>query len=57
MTFFPWEVPRCLPDADFWLEQGFDFESFRPRATATDHSLAHIRLDSVLECLLGDKLK
>ena len=57
MTFFPGEVPRCLPDADFWLKQGFDFESFRPRATATDHSLAHIRLDSALEFLLGDKLK
>ncbi len=57
MTFFPGEVPRHLPNADFWLKQGFDFESFRPRETATDQPVAHIRLYSALEFLLGDKLK
>ncbi|HGJ5872508.1 MAG TPA: YcjX family protein [Arsenophonus apicola] len=57
MTFFPGEVPRRLPNADFWLKQGFDFESFLPRETATDQPVAHIRLDSALEFLLGDKLK
>uniref|UniRef100_A0A3B0LV05 Uncharacterized protein n=1 Tax=Arsenophonus endosymbiont of Trialeurodes vaporariorum TaxID=235567 RepID=A0A3B0LV05_9GAMM len=46
-----------MPNADFWLKQGFDFESFRPREIATDQPVAHIRLDSALEFLLGDKLK
>ncbi|MDR0219292.1 MAG: YcjX family protein [Enterobacteriaceae bacterium] len=56
LTFFPGEVPQRLPSHDFWQTQGFNFESFRPRQTNIDAPLPHIRMDSALEFLLGDKL-
>ncbi|MEX0446684.1 YcjX family protein [Xenorhabdus sp. SGI246] len=56
LTFFPGEVPQRLPDNDFWQKQGFNFESFRPRQVNIDESLPHIRMDSAMEFLLGDKL-
>ncbi|PHM67013.1 hypothetical protein Xsto_00668 [Xenorhabdus stockiae] len=56
LTFFPGEVPQRLPSNDFWQKQGFNFESFRPRQISIDASLPHIRMDSAMEFLLGDKL-
>ncbi|NRN27626.1 YcjX family protein [Photorhabdus heterorhabditis] len=57
LTFFPGEVPRCLPRDDFWQKQGFCFEEFLPRQVNADTPLPHVRLDTVLEFLLGDKVK
>ncbi|NHB88805.1 YcjX family protein [Photorhabdus tasmaniensis] len=57
LTFFPGEVPRCLPEDNFWQKQGFGFEEFSPRQVNIDTPLPHIRLDTVLEFLLGDKVK
>nr|WP_314265409.1 YcjX family protein [uncultured Moellerella sp.] len=57
LTFYPGEVPQRLPNSDFWQKQGFNFENFRPRITPIDQALPHIRMDSALEFLLGDKLK
>lgn len=54
--FFPGDVPTSLPDADFWAHQGFNFASFRPRPM-TSTALDHIRMDSALDWLLGDKLQ
>ncbi|PHM47481.1 YcjX family protein [Xenorhabdus miraniensis] len=56
MTFFPGEVPQRLPNSDFWQKQGFNFESFRPKQVNVDTPLPHIRMDSAMEFLLGDKL-
>ncbi len=56
-TIFPGEVPARLPDAIFWQQQGFHFEQFRPRSTEIGSPLPHIRLDAVMEFLLGDKLR
>ncbi|PHM38124.1 YcjX family protein [Xenorhabdus innexi] len=56
LTFFPGEVPQRLPGNDFWQKQGFNFESFRPRQVSIDAPLPHIRMDSAMEFLLGDKL-
>ncbi|WP_446469182.1 YcjX family protein [Xenorhabdus stockiae] len=56
LTFFPGEVPQRLPSNDFWQKQGFNFESFRPRQVSIDAPLPHIRMDSAMEFLLGDKL-
>ncbi|WP_426577475.1 YcjX family protein [Xenorhabdus stockiae] len=56
LTFFPGEVPQRLPSNDFWQRQGFNFESFRPRQVSIDAPLPHIRMDSAMEFLLGDKL-
>ncbi|MTC60842.1 YcjX family protein [Providencia rustigianii] len=57
MTFYPGDVPKRLPNEQFWQHQGFQFENFRPRPTPLDQPLPHIRMDSALEFLLGDKLK
>lgn len=57
LTFYPGEVPKRLPNQQFWQQQGFQFENFRPRQTPIDQPLPHIRMDSALEFLLGDKLK
>ncbi|MCG3461832.1 YcjX family protein [Xenorhabdus bovienii] len=56
LTFFPGEVPQRLPNSDFWQKQGFNFESFRPKQVNVDTPLPHIRMDSAMEFLLGDKL-
>ncbi|PLR41629.1 hypothetical protein CYR55_02015 [Chimaeribacter californicus] len=57
LTVFPGEVPARLPGGAFWQQQGFRFEQFRPPALAVDTPLPHIRLDAVMEFLLGDKLR
>ncbi|NDK98059.1 YcjX family protein [Photorhabdus bodei] len=57
LTFFPGEVPRRLPEDNFWQKQGFAFEEFSPCPVNVDTPLPHIRLDTVLEFLVGDKVK
>ncbi len=57
VTLFPGEVPARLPNAAFWQQQGFQFERFCPHPTDAGSPLAHIRLDTALEFLLGDKLR
>ena len=57
MTMFPGEVPKKLPDAAYWQNNGFDFTSFRPMPSASDEPMKHIRLDKALDYLIGDKLK
>ncbi|WP_428943117.1 YcjX family protein [Pantoea sp. FN060301] len=57
LTVYPGEVPPRLPGHAFWQEQGFHFEQFRPQDADVDRPLPHIRLDSALEFLLGDKLR
>ncbi|PYA26856.1 YcjX family protein, partial [Serratia marcescens] len=57
LTVFPGEVPARLPGPAFWQSQGFHFDEFRPRAMSVDSPLPHIRLDAVMEFLLGDKLR
>ncbi|MGM0544594.1 MAG: YcjX family protein [Pseudomonadota bacterium] len=52
---YPGDVPPRLPTHDFWHQQGFDFPSFRPMDTQSD-ALAHIRMDAVIDWLIGDKL-
>ncbi|RLV59324.1 YcjX family protein [Parashewanella curva] len=59
LRIFPGEVPRTLPQADFWQKQGFQFNNFQPPisfANAQKLQLEHIRLDHLLQYLLGDKL-
>jgi predicted YcjX-like family ATPase len=57
LTVFPGEVPARLPGPAFWQQQGFHFDEFRPRVMSVDSPLPHIRLDAVMEFLLGDKLR
>lgn len=57
LLVYPGDVPARLPSASFWQQQHFDFESFRPRVSAPDEPLPHIRMDAAMEFLLGDKLR
>ena len=57
LTFYPGEVPSRLPAPGFWQTQGFRFEAFRPAEMDINAPLPHIRMDSALEFLLGDKLR
>ncbi|MDA0147770.1 YcjX family protein [Vibrio sp. LaRot3] len=57
MTVFPGEVPKKLPQANYWQQSGFEFTAFRPLQSDVDDPLPHIRMDKALEYLIGDKLK
>ena len=61
LTLYPGDVPSSLPKADFWQQQGFNFASFLPPNVThlADNSplYEHVRLDHLLEYLLGDKLR
>lgn len=58
---FPGEVPPTMPRGDDWDDQRFDFRRFAPRRLAVRGNGAgeghgHVRLDQVLEALIGDRL-
>lgn len=57
LVVYPGAVPARLPSAEFWQQQGFSFDEFRPLPMRLDMPLPHIRLDAVMEFLIGDKLK
>ncbi|MCM2130866.1 YcjX family protein [Larsenimonas rhizosphaerae] len=54
VLLFPGDVPSTLPDETFWARQGFSFTPFHP-ARHTSGALPHIRMDALLDWLLGDK--
>lgn len=56
VTLFPGEVPSECPAEGFWQQQGFDFPKLSPPARDKRSALPHIRMDQVLEFVLGDKL-
>lgn len=55
LTYLPPEPPSRMLNKSEWPAHGFEFLSFSPLPT-TDKQLKHIRLDHVLQYLLGDKL-
>ena len=55
-TLFPGQVPQQCPPAEFWQQQGFGFPNFRPPVNQSGGALPHIRMDQILEHLLGDKM-
>ncbi|KAF7775313.1 hypothetical protein PCIT_a1477 [Pseudoalteromonas citrea] len=56
ITFLPPEPPSHRLSRAQWPAQGFDFLSFAP-LPAQAGCLSHVRLDHVLQFLLGDKLR
>lgn len=57
---FPGEVPAHWPDRRFWQQEGaggFGFIALRPPRLARGETMPHLRLDQMLEFLLGDKLQ
>jgi len=58
LTLFPGLVPSQLPDQDYWQNNHFNFVEFAPQVkTNPCQPLPHIRMDQVLQFLLGDKMK
>jgi len=57
ITVFPGSVPSKLPEESFWEKKGFNYIDFAPQEACSRHqSLPHIRLDQVMQFLLGDKM-
>ncbi|ALS97829.1 YcjX family protein [Lacimicrobium alkaliphilum] len=56
VMLYPGDVPSCCPQGDFWQAQKFDFPAFAPPKRNPMSALPHIRMDQLLEFLLGDKL-
>lgn len=56
VTLFPGDVPNKLPQTSFWEQTGFAFEQFAPPHIDFGENLPHLRMDWVLQFLLGDKL-
>lgn len=56
VTLFPGEIPKDLPTGEFWQNNPFKFVCFEP-PKKIDKTLGHIRMDHVIEYLLGDKLR
>jgi len=58
MTIFPGSVPCKLPDDKFWKQSSFNFIAFSPENPVAIHEcLPHLRMDQVMQFLLGDKMK
>ncbi len=58
ITLFPGAVPSNIPTKDYWQSRQFNYLAFSPIESTLEHqSLPHLRMDQVLEFLLGDKIK
>ncbi|MBH0016031.1 YcjX family protein [Pseudoalteromonas sp. NGC95] len=55
LTYLPPQPPSRMLNKNEWPAQGFEFLSFSPMPSP-DKQLKHIRLDHVMQYLLGDKL-
>ena len=56
MTYLPAQPPMRPLAIEEWPQHGFQFPAFYPDI-GTNNGIRHIRLDHVMEFLLGDKLK
>jgi uncharacterized protein len=57
VTLYPGDVPSKLPNAQFWQDTGFNFCDFSPQKQSSNEPLPHIRIDTALDFLIGDKLQ
>lgn len=58
ITLFPGTVPTSVPNEDYWQSAQFNYIAFAPMESTKAHqSLPHLRMDQVLQFLLGDKLR
>lgn len=56
VTVFPGSVPAKIPSPDFWQNHRFEFDQFEPLQVEQGEKIPHLRMDSVLQFLLGDKI-
>lgn len=58
LTLFPGAVPEEIPNEKYWQQNQFNYVAFSPMKSVSEHeALPHVRMDQVLEYLLGDKIK
>ena len=57
LTYFPGDVPATLPGRALFAAHKFDFIPLRPLPWQEGQTLPHVRMDHVLQFLLGDKLR
>jgi predicted YcjX-like family ATPase len=58
ITVFPGAVPSKLPEQEFWEKECFNYIRFCPFEPVEQHEcLPHLRMDQVMQFLLGDKMK
>lgn len=57
LKVFPGGVPSAIPDPSFWAQHSFNFPSFAPPEISRGDLFPQMRLDALLEYLLGDKLQ
>ena len=58
LTLFPGEVPAKLPDASYFLDNGFNFMEFAPEPRHSEFApLPHLGMDKALQYLLGDLVR
>lgn len=55
VVLYPGTVPPKLPTAKFWQDNKYEFDDFEPQIVH-DENIPHLRMDAVLQFLLGDKL-
>ncbi|WP_439238449.1 YcjX family protein [Lonepinella sp. BR2919] len=56
VTVFPGSVPMKVPNEAFWQTNKFEFDQFEPQPLEQGENIPHLRMDTVLQFLLGDKL-
>ena len=67
ITLYPGSVPSKLPSQEFWQKQPhlngdvensahFEFDSFEPQPLEAGETIPHLRMDAVLQFLLGYRL-
>ncbi|TCP92164.1 hypothetical protein EDC44_1256 [Cricetibacter osteomyelitidis] len=59
VTLYPGSVPSRLPNMDFWQKKSrpFEFDQFEPQPLKNNEIIPHLRMDTVLQFLIGDKLE
>lgn len=57
LAIFPGVIPAHLPTPDFWLNSALRLTDLQPPVWHQSQARPHIRLDQVLEYLLGDKMQ
>jgi uncharacterized protein len=57
VTYFPGDVPEQIPSATLFSTHKFDFLTLSPLPWQSAQALPHVRMDHVLQFILGDKLR
>ena len=57
LALFPGVIPARIPEPDFWQNSSLRLTDLRPPVWHSAQARPHIRLDQVLEYLLGDKMQ